>query len=131
MSSSLILSTTVEPAYLLATWKPFKANIYAGEQRNSLNTTIEKVFQPLADKIQRYRIEQKGADRFPCLSLLCIVENKASGAVCDFRKHYTAQGGNQLIIPGFSSSNNRNIGYFPRNILGKSRKVPTIRGFAK
>ncbi|MFM6396135.1 hypothetical protein [Planktothrix sp.] len=121
----------IDAACGLVTWKPFEVSIYAGEQRNSLNKLIEKTFSPLADKIQTFRIEQKGANRFPCLSLLCLAENKASGAVCEFRRHYTAQGGNQLIIPGFSSKIENIFSVSPskKDVLGKPINIPTIRGF--
>jgi hypothetical protein len=121
----------VDSACALASWQPFAITQYVGEQRNSLNKLIEKTFQPLSDKIQRYRIEQKGADKFPCLSLLCLVEDKISGSVCEFRRHYTAQGGAQLIIPGFSETlGDSAIRLSPgMNILGKPLNIPSIRGF--
>jgi hypothetical protein len=122
----------IDAACALVTWKPFEVSIYAGEQRNSLNKLIEKTFSPLAGKIQTFRIEQKGANRFPCLSLLCLAENRATGTVCEFRRHYTAQGGNQLIIPGYSSGGNNSFSVYPKmNVLGKPTKIPDIRGFCK
>ncbi|MFB2938753.1 hypothetical protein ACE1B6_26170 [Aerosakkonemataceae cyanobacterium BLCC-F154] len=122
----------IDAACALVTWKPFEVTTYAGENRNSLNSLIEKTFRPLAEKIQKFRIEQKGANKFPCLSLLCLIENKTDGAVCEFRKHYTAQGGTQLIIPGFSSTTNNVVAVYPAmNVLGLTRSIPAIRGFSQ
>lgn len=120
----------IDAACGLVAWKPFEVVAYGGEQRDSLNGLIQKTFRHLADKIQKYRIEQKGADRFPCLSLLCLIENKVCGATCEFRKHFTAQSGGQLVIPGFSSGMHGGVAVHPPvNILGSPRGIPTIRGF--
>ncbi|MGI0496367.1 hypothetical protein [Limnospira platensis] len=120
----------IDAACALASWKPFEVFTYAGEQRSSLNPIIFKTFSPLINQIQNFRIQQKGANKFPCLSLLTLVENKASGAICEFRKHYTAQGGNQLIIPGYSSGGNNSFSIYTKmNVLGKPAKIPDIRGF--
>ena len=119
-----------DAACTLATWKPFKIVQYVGEQRNSLSSLIEKTFNPLANEIQDFRIKQKGADKFPCLSLLCIVENKVTGAICEFRRHFTAQSGGQLIIPGFSERI-EDVIIAPRSmdVAGKPKNIPSIRGF--
>lgn len=118
-----------DAACALVTWNPFEVSDYAGESRNSLSKLIEKTFSPLANEIQRFRIQKKGADKFPCLSLLFLVENKSNGSVCEFRKHYTAQSGNQLTIPGFSSMSGTVMLHSGMNVLGKPRKIPLIRGF--
>lgn len=128
----------IDAACALVTWKPFEVVTYAGEERNSLNGVIEKTFRPLAENIQSFRISQKGADRFPCLSLLCLIENKATGAISEFRKHYTAQSGGQLIISGFNSNSQGGFkitsdGFkvIPSmKILGSPRNIPSIRGFS-
>lgn len=122
----------IDAACGLVTWKPFEVVAYAGEQRDSLNGLIQNTFRPLADKIQKYRTEQKGADRFPCLSLLCLIENKVGGAICEFRKHFTSQSSGQLVIPGYSSDMHGAGAvavHPPMNILGSPRDIPTIRGF--
>lgn len=122
----------IDAACGLVNWKPLEVTTYAGEPRNSLNTLIEKTFRPQAHKIQKFRVEQKGANKFPCLSLLCLIENKAGMTVCEFRKHYTAQGGTQLIIPGFSSTAENIVTSYPAmDILGKPRNIPVIRGFSQ
>jgi hypothetical protein len=119
-----------DAACALAKWKPFRVVHYIGEQRNNLDLLIEKTFEPLASKIQDFRIKQKRADKFPCLSMLCIVENKITGSLCEFRRHYTAQSGGQLIIPGFSDGNDGVVSVFmPMDTLGQPRKIPSIRGF--
>lgn len=119
----------IDAACGLVKWKPLEVVAYVGEQRNSLNALIEKTFRPLVDKIQKYRVEQKGADRFPCLSLLCLIENKAGGSISEFRRHYTAQSGGQLIISGFSSGLHSTVSALPSmNILGKPQRIPEIRG---
>jgi hypothetical protein len=127
----------IDAACALVTWKPFEVVTYAGEDRNSLNGVIEKTFRPLVEKIQSFRVYQKGSDKFPCLSLLCLIENKATGAISEFRKHYTAQSGGQLIISGFNSQSNAGFkttsdGFkvIPAmKILGSPRNIPSIRGF--
>ncbi|MCT7983057.1 hypothetical protein NG796_07100 [Laspinema sp. A4] len=119
----------IDAACALAAWKPFEVVTYAGEERNSLNGLIEKTFRPLTEEIQRFRINTKGADRFPCLSLLCLIENKTTGSISEFRKHYTAQSGGQLIIPGFSPGSGSFKGFSSMKILGTPRNVPSIRGF--
>jgi hypothetical protein len=119
-----------DAACVLVTWKPFEIVKFAGEQRNSLNSVIKKTFQPLADRIQDFRVKQKQSDKFPCLSLLCMIENKVTGDVCEFRRHFTAQSGGQLIIPGFSDgTDSTDIVCPPMEILGSPRNIPAIRGF--
>lgn len=121
----------IDAACGLIMWKPFAVNGYAGEQRDSLDGLIEKTFRPLVEKIQKYRFEQKGANKFPCLSLICLIENKAGGTICEFRKHFTAQSGDQLTIPGFSNGMHGVVSFHPpMNILGSPRNIPTIRGFS-
>ena len=101
-----------------------------GEQRNSLNSVIKKTFQPIVDKIQDFRVKQKQSDKFPCLSLLCMIENKVTGDICEFRRHFTAQSGGQLIIPGFSDGiDSTVIVSRPMEILGSPKNIPAIRGF--
>jgi hypothetical protein len=119
-----------DAACSLAKWKPFRVVQYIGEQRNNLDALIKKTFEPLASKIQDFRIKQKRADKFPCLSLLCIVENKITGSICEFRRHYTAQSGGQLIIPGLSDGTD-GVSFVstPMNVIGKPKKIPFIRGF--
>jgi len=120
----------IDAACGLVTWQPPKVVTYVGEQRNSLTGLIENTFRPLVERIQKYRIEQKAANKFPCLSLLCLIEDKANGSICEFRKHFSAQGGNQLIISGFSSSTNTGIPLnAPLHILGSPSNIPNIRGF--
>jgi hypothetical protein len=128
----------IDAACALVTWKPFEVVTYAGEERNSLNGVIEKTFHPLAEKIQNFRIEQKNADKFPCLSLLCLIENKANGSISEFRKHYTAQSGGQLVIQGFSSKSQAGfkttsdgLKTIPSmKVLGSPRNIPSIGGFS-
>jgi hypothetical protein len=119
----------IDAACSLVRLKPFQIVKYVGEQRNSLDTKLEKVFKPLASKIEDFRITQKGADKYPCLTLLFFIENKTSQKFCEFRKHYTAQGGSQLTIPGFSSEMQGVYFGSPLNILGNPLNIPTIRGF--
>jgi hypothetical protein len=120
----------IDAACCLVTWKPFKVVAYVGEQRNSLNGLIENTFRSLANGIQTYRVEQKGANKFPCLSLLCLIENKSEGTVCEFRRHFSAQSGGQLIISGFNSSMHGTVSVSPPlNILGFPSNKPNIRGF--
>jgi superfamily I DNA/RNA helicase len=120
----------IDAACALVTWKPFKVVNYAGEYRNSLNSLIEKIFSPLADRIQNYRIQQKEANKYPCLSLLCLIENIDDNTKCEFRRHFTAaQGGAQLIIPGFTNQTQEVSFGCPLDILGNPHNIPTIRGF--
>lgn len=119
----------IDAACSLVRLKPFQVVKYVGEQRHSLDTSFEKVFKPLAAKIEDFRITQKGADKFPCLTLLFFIENKTNLKFCEFRKHYTAQGGSQLTIPGFSSERQGLYVGPPLNILGNPLNIPTIRGF--
>ena len=119
----------IDAACSLVRLKPFQVIKYVGEQRHSLDTRFEDVFKSLASKIEDYRIDQKGADKYPCLTLLFFIENKTNLKFCEFRKHYTAQGGSQLTIPGFSSQTQGVYAGPPLNILGNPRNIPTIRGF--
>lgn len=120
----------IDAACALVKLTPFNIVTYAGEQRDSITGLITKTFSPLANKIHNFRINNKGADKFPCLSLLSMIENKSTGASCEFRKHYTAQGGNQLVIPGYSAGNQGiSFHYPPMDVLGKPSNIPVIRGF--
>jgi len=119
----------IDAACSLVRLKPFQVVKYVGEQRHSLDTRLEKVFKPLASKIEDFRIAQKGSDKYPCLTLLFFIENKTNQKFCEFRRHYTAQGGSQLIIPGFSSKTQGVYAGSPLNILGNPLNIPTIRGF--
>jgi|GEM_PF-3095356 len=119
----------IDAACSLVRLKPFQVIEYVGEQRHSLDTRIEDIFKPLSSKIEDFRIVQKGADKYPCLTLLFFVENETNQNFCEFRKHYTAQGGSQLIIPGFSSETQSVYAGPPLNVLGKPLNIPTIRGF--
>jgi hypothetical protein len=119
-----------DTACALVTWKPFEIVKFVGEQRNSLNSVIKKTFQPIVDKIQDFRVNQKQSDKFPCLSLLCMIENKVTGDICEFRRHFTAQSGGQLIIPGFSDGIDSTVIVSPpMEILGSPKNIPAIRGF--
>ena len=120
----------VDAACCLVRWNPIDIILYAGEQRYNLNNRIEKTFSPLVKDIQNFRINVKAADKFPCLTLLCLVENKATRTISEWRRHYTAQSGEQLTIPGFNQkqSNALNI-HSPLNILGKPKNIPVIRKF--
>jgi hypothetical protein len=119
----------IDAACSLVKLKPFQVVKYIGEQRHSLDTKFENAFKSLASQIEDYRIYQKGADKYPCLTLLFLVENKTDLKFCEFRKHYTAQGGSQLIIPGFSSQE-QGVYFGPSlDVLGNPRNIPTIRGF--
>jgi hypothetical protein len=119
----------IDTACGLVKLKPFQVIKYVGEQRHSIDTRIEKAFKPLASDIENFRIYQKGADKYPCLTLLFFIENKANQKFCEFRKHYTAQGGSQLSIPGFSEQTGGVYAGHPLNILGNPLNIPTIRGF--
>ena len=119
----------IDAACSLVRLKPFEVIKYVGEQRHSLNAGVEKTLKPLASKIEDFRISRKGADKYPCLTLLFFIENKVNQKICEFRKHYTAQGGSQLIIPGFSSQPQGVYAGSPLNILGKPLNIPTIRGY--
>lgn len=119
-----------DAACAIITLQPLKVVRYVGEQRNSLTSVIEKTFKPLVEKIITFRKTQKGADKFPCLSLLCIVQNKVDGKICEFRRHFTAQSGGQLIIPGFSSGQDDVVHVpTPMDVAGQPRNIPVIRGF--
>lgn len=119
-----------DAACALATWKPFQVVQYAGEDRHSLDTVIENTFRDLSTEIQNFRVSIKRADKFPCLTLMCLIENKSTGVVCEFRRHFTAQSGNQLTIPGFSMGNaGVEVVSSPMNVVGSPQHKPTIRGF--
>lgn len=119
-----------DTACALATWKPFQVTQYVGEERHSLNTIIESTFRDLSPEIQNFRVNVKRADKFPCLTLMCLIENKSTGDVCEFRRHFTAQSGNQLTIPGFSVGNTGvDIVSIPMDIVGSPQHKPGIRGF--
>ncbi|TVQ44255.1 MAG: hypothetical protein EA365_10485 [Gloeocapsa sp. DLM2.Bin57] len=120
----------IDAACGLATWKPFEMIYYAGEQRDDLNTLITNTFNPIIEAIINFRIEKKRANIYPCLTLLCLVYNQSTGAVCEFRSHYTAESGSQLIIPGFISKKPpAGRMRMPMDILGKPQNIPTIKGF--
>ncbi|WP_016948711.1 hypothetical protein [Anabaena sp. PCC 7108] len=119
----------IDAACSLASLKPFEVIKYLGEQRHSLDAKFEKTFKPLASSIENFRISQKGADKYPCLTLLFFIENKINHKICEFRKHYTAQGGDQLVIPGFSSQPQGVYAGAPLDILGTPLNIPTIRGY--
>ncbi|MEC4814525.1 MAG: hypothetical protein SAK29_14800 [Scytonema sp. PMC 1069.18] len=119
----------IDAACSLAMLKPFEVVKYVGEQRHSLNARVEKTFKPLAPTIEDFRISQKGANKYPCLTLLFFIENKINQKICEFRKHYTAQGGSQLVIPGFCSQLQGAYAGPPLNILGKPLNIPNIRGY--
>lgn len=119
-----------DTACALAMWKPFQVAQYAGEDRHSLNTIIESTFRDLSTEIQSFRMNVKRADKFPCLTLMCIIENKSTGEVCEFRRHFTAQSGNQLTMPGLSTGNaGVDIVSSPMNTIGSPQHKPGIRGF--
>ncbi len=119
----------IDAACSLVRLKPFQMVKYVGEQRHSLDTRFENVFKPLVSRIEDFRITQKGANKYPCLTLLFFIENKTSRKFCEFRQHYTAQGGSQLTIPGFNSQTQDVSVCPPLNILGNPLNIPSIRGF--
>ncbi len=120
----------IDAACALAHLLPFQVTRYAGEQRRSLDIRIEKVFKPIAPRIDEFRVKHKGADRFPCLTILFFIESKVSGKVCEFRIHYTAHGGSHLVIPGFSCQSDGDEHYTPMDILGPPLAIPEIRGYS-
>ncbi|MEI6829365.1 MAG: hypothetical protein WCK64_05865 [Synechococcaceae cyanobacterium ELA445] len=57
----------IDAACSLASLKPFQIVKYAGEQRNSLDSKLERIFSPLTTKIDNFRVQKKGADKVPVL----------------------------------------------------------------